>query len=553
MHRRFCPLQGKCGRAPISEKNTAKMQLGVAIVAYQKREAMFIDGGWPKETRGVEFPGCGDARLRGRVCCEAKASTELKLLPTAGRMTSDEKAIKHRTLTNSRWSGISQMTLVEHSLCPLQPPSGPFVHTPRFEFFEGKRKRSATATIDCRRGLRPEDDAYLWALLANALREPEPQLVTYVGVRYLLRSVGLSSSGRSTELLRQILFRLGGVRYSNDHFYDPVKQERRSVDFSFLSTDIPRNTDSFRPWRIAWDPLFFEFVQAWGGFLGFDLPMYRCLRPATGRLFLYLKKLLYKRKVTHYIDVRSLATNTLGFAETLKNGVRNSKVRECAKELARHGIISLEEPSTLIESIGTGQGKTYRCRFYRGPAFDCSRNNSVSVDEAGGPTFDLLLQVGLEVNVAAKMLRDFPVGMLNKWADVTLAAKEAGAGFKKGPEAFFVANVKADARDGRPLPEWYHRLRKQEELAEWDKVAKEFSAARRCNEDPGGECSADGFAAYLRSDEGRAQYEELVREVFPHDPQQALSHMRRQFDESAKGAAASGDGLTPLGRILRNR
>ena len=420
------------------------------------------------------------------------------------------------------------------------------MHRPGFEFFEGKKKRHATATIDCRRGLRAEDDAYLWAMLANALREPEPQLVSYCGVRYLLRTVGLSESGRSTELLRQVLHRLGGVRYSNDHFYDPIKHERRSVDFGFLSTDIPRNKDSFRPWRIGWDPLFFEYVQAWGGFLGFDLDTYRSLRPATGRLYLYLKKLLFKRNVTHYINVQNLATHTLGFSATLRVGEQNRKVRQCASELAGLGIITLSDPKELIEVVGSGRGKGYRCRFHRGSAFEQSASKPQR-SEAQGPTFDLLQQVGLDANVAARMLQDYPTAMLSKWADVALAGKEAGAKFRTGPEAFFVASVKADAKSGRPLPEWYHRLRKEEELASWEEAAKNVSDFGRKSKEPQ-KSEPASFAAHLKSESGRAHFERLLRDVFEGDASQALSHLRREFDaasnrkEEARPAA--------LGKIL---
>ena len=76
------------------------------------------------------------------------------------------KESPRRRLKHSRWSGISQLTLVEHSLCPLEPPEGGYRHEPEYFYFKDGKKRTATAVVECPLGLNPKDERSLWRLVA---------------------------------------------------------------------------------------------------------------------------------------------------------------------------------------------------------------------------------------------------------------------------------------------------------------------------------------------------------------------------------------------------
>ena len=267
------------------------------------------------------------------------------------------------------WSGISQLTLVEHSLCPLDAPRGPLIHEPEYSFYTRGRRRTGRAEIRSLLGLKPEDEFYLWGILALVFSEKEPDPNYYASARYLLERLGLSQGGKSTENLRNAIHRLGNVRYRNGEFYDPVRKEHRDIGFGFWSYDLPMRDGSLRPWRISIDPVFFDFCKAAGGFLAFDLEVYRELRPASRRLFLFIKKLFYRNKdATPYLDVRDLAVHTLGFSDALRAADYNRKVCACSMDLAKRGMIRLPEGEirTLCEKVGKGN---YRVRFHKGPHF----------------------------------------------------------------------------------------------------------------------------------------------------------------------------------------
>ena len=39
------------------------------------------------------------------------------------------------------WTGVSQLSLVEHALCPLDPPEGPFEHVGEYFYYvDGKKQ-----------------------------------------------------------------------------------------------------------------------------------------------------------------------------------------------------------------------------------------------------------------------------------------------------------------------------------------------------------------------------------------------------------------------------
>jgi hypothetical protein len=136
-----------------------------------------------------------------------------------------------------------------------------------------------------------------------------------------LRKLGLispdSKGGKSYRLFRDALRRLSAVRYQNERFYDPIRQEYRSVSFGLFSYSLPLELDSPRAWRIVWDSLFFEYCSAAASQLSFDLETYRQLDHASRRLFLLLSKVFWRRPLSPHFEVRYLAVNVLGFSANL--------------------------------------------------------------------------------------------------------------------------------------------------------------------------------------------------------------------------------------------
>ena len=58
------------------------------------------------------------------------------------------------------------MTLVEHCLCPLQPRTRAFVHEAEYLYFRDGRRRAGRCEVTCPLKLKPDDEFYLWGLLA---------------------------------------------------------------------------------------------------------------------------------------------------------------------------------------------------------------------------------------------------------------------------------------------------------------------------------------------------------------------------------------------------
>ena len=151
------------------------------------------------------------------------------------------------------------------------------------------------------------------------------------------------TGGRRFDLFRASIGRLSTVSYRNDHFYDPIRGEHRSVGFGFLSYSLPVDPESSRAWRFAWDPIFFEFCQASAGALRFDFEMYRALDPACRRLYLLLKKIFWRADVSPEFDLHDLAVNVIGFAATQETWKLKQKVVRCIEILLAHRIIRLPE------------------------------------------------------------------------------------------------------------------------------------------------------------------------------------------------------------------
>lgn len=409
--------------------------------------------------------------------------------------------------------GLSQLTLVEHALCPLDARLSlreNLVHECEYFFTDAqKHRRKARVRVNCPDGLSANDEFFLWGLLALTFSEREPTIDFYATPHFCLTRLQKISSGskggKSYALFRQAIERLSMVRYRNERFYDPIRREHRDVSFGFFSYSLPVDPDTSRAWRIVWDPLFFEFCQAAGSQLSFDLETYRELDCASRRLFLLLKKLFWRKKVSPSFDVRHLAVDVLGFSSKSSQRKLNDKLKSSVDKLVEREIINLpsgvSQAGELIEKKKKG---VYCIRFVRGNYFrrPASRSKQAAIRDSA--LFEPLQAIGFDDRAIVRILNDHPAGLIQLWSDVTLAALErrGRSFFRRSPQAYFMDNIRNAAEGHRTPADWYWELQKEEER----------KRARAQREDRGIQAAAetDGdFESYLSAD-GRAVFEEVI-------------------------------------------
>ncbi len=375
-----------------------------------------------------------------------------------------------RRKTWRRWSGLGQLSLVEHSLCPLDPAASlveNLVHDSAFFYMDGNRHyRQARARIISPSGLSASDEFYLWGLLALTFAQPQADANLFATPHYCLRQLGVIDQlarrgGHQYQQFAKAIERLSQVTYLNDRFYDPVRAERRKVSFGFLSYSLPLDPESSRAWRIAWDPIFFDLVQAAGGSFRFDLATYRELDLANRRLFLLLSKILSRRQTSPRFELRHLAVSVLGFASTIATRDLKVKVWRCVERLADLQVVKPVGKESLFCKTKRGE---YVMVLERGAYFTKRRTADTRPTVPETPIHDLLRGLGFDDHGICRLLRRFSMPMLREWTDITQTAKERfGAGFfKKSPQAFLVDNLKNAAKGTRTPPDWWHEVRRAE-------------------------------------------------------------------------------------------
>ncbi len=370
-------------------------------------------------------------------------------------------------------TGLGQLSLVEHALCPLDARVSlveNLVHDSAYHFTDkNHHQQTAKARVFCPLGLSATDEFFLWGLLALTFSEPEPDHEFHATPHFCLRRLGVIDQngrrgGRQYREFSEAIERLSAVNYRNEHFYDPVRAEHRKVSFGFLSYSLPLDPESSRAWRIVWDPLFFEFVQAASGRFRFDLDTYRELDPAGRRLFLFVSKLFYRRAATPPLDLDHLGVNVLGFSGTVSAYNLKVKVARCVTRLVETGILG-SIPGELFAKRGPG---TYSVVLTRGPYFDDRKAvGQPTAQKEDSPLFESLKAIGFDEPGIRTVIGRHPPRLLREWADITLAARErfGESFFTKSPSAFFVDNVRNAALGTRTAPDWWHDLRQAERLA----------------------------------------------------------------------------------------
>lgn len=384
-----------------------------------------------------------------------------------------KKAFAKKRLFTS--SGYGQLTLVEHSLCPLDPAVSlgeNFVHDVSYVFTDRNRhSQLAHAKVICPLGLSAHDEFFLWGLLSLAVSQPSAEREFYATPHYCLRRLGVIDQfqrrgGRQYQQFLESLTRLSSVVYQNDRFYDPVRAEHRQVSFGFFSFSLPTDPDSSRAWRISWNPLFFEFVMAAAGGLRFDLGTYRPLEPASRRLFLLLSKIFRRRAVSPRFALHNLACDVLGFATTVSVADLKKKVRRCVERLVDHEIVSPISADKLFEKQGVGD---YLVTVERGRYFDTSLTQTTP-NVADSALYESLSSLGLDAATVLRLIKQYSVSVLQEWVDITLAARErfSESFFRKSAAAYFIDNVREATESGRRPPDWWLDLRKAEIRAQAD-------------------------------------------------------------------------------------
>lgn len=382
----------------------------------------------------------------------------------------------HSKFATSFVNGLGQLSLVEHSLCPLDcrvSLRSNLVHETEYSYCDkSRRMQQAHVRVMCPLGLSAQDEFYLWGLLALALRQPQPTAEFHATPHYCLRQLGIIDAGhrrggRQYQQFANAVERLSVVNYLNDRFFDPVRAEHRRVSFGFFSYSLPMEDESSRAWRFYFDQAFFQFIQAAGGALAFDLTIYRRLDPASRRLFLLASK-VFPRRESLSLNLKHLAVNVLGLSPHLIARDKLAKTRRCLQRLADHRIVAPES----VSAINKRSRGEYDVRLTRGAYYE--RRRYATVDHVESPMAEGLTELGLDSATVARVLRKYRHAVLREWLDITLAAKErfGMSFFKRSPAAYFLDNVKHASAGQRTPPDWWHEVRKAEELRRADQFRR---------------------------------------------------------------------------------
>jgi hypothetical protein len=263
--------------------------------------------------------------------------------------------------------------------------------------------------------------------------------------------------GRQYKQFAEAIRRLSAVTYMNDGFYDPIREEHRRVSFRFFSYSLPVDLESSRSWRIAWDPIFFEMVQAAAGHFRFDLAVYRELDAASRRMFLFVSKVLPRRPKLNALRLEHVAINILGFSPSVATRDMKVKVSKCLQNLVDLNVLS------DAEVFKTSPGR-YFVRLSRGPYFAQKSQRAFIASAEDSPLFETLQHIGFEEAAAARLISKFPTRLLSEWADITQAAIErfGVSYFHKSPMAYLVDSVMKASTGTRTAPDWWQDLKRAE-------------------------------------------------------------------------------------------
>lgn len=374
--------------------------------------------------------------------------------------------MRHKS-SNQISNGVGQLTIVEHALCPIDGRESlheQLRHETTFRFTDKERKRrTGRVRVFCPLGLSPNDEFYLWGLLALTLADESSAGELHATRHYILRNLGIINpgsrrGGRQYAAFTEAIDRVAAIQYFNDSFYDPIRAEHTRINFKFFSYSQPGDQSSSRAWRIVWDPVFFQFAQAARGTLRFDLATYRKLDVASRRLYLFASKLLSRCDTTYPIDVGELTVDVLGYDPALNAAKQNARLRASLRRLVGCGVLRSGETRLYKRSK-----MRYSVVMAKGQLLNRRRADR----DFESPLLEPLRLLGFEPLDAQRLVSHFPRAMVREWIDITLAAEERFGRkfFTRSPAAYLRYNLnRAAAGTGTP-PDWWHEVRKAEERA----------------------------------------------------------------------------------------
>jgi hypothetical protein len=371
----------------------------------------------------------------------------------------------------AKTNGVGQLSLVEHALCPLDSRKslrvGQVFKTGYFYTNEKRQRKRSNVEVICPLGLSAVDEFNLWGMLALTLANKETDGNLFATRYYILSQLGVIDcgsrrGGRQYSDLTASLERLSAVTYRSDAFYDPIRAEHRKASFGLLSFSAPQDEKSDRAWRVAWDPVFFEFIKPIGGSLRFNFELYSQLDPASRRLFLFLAKMFKRRTTSGRLELKHLAIDMLGYSPTVSNRDVRIKVQRSIKRLEENGVLAKHSDHEFIKRDGQ-----YTIMLHRGRDYSRVSDSPLNIES---PLIEPLQRIGLDNRAIQRTLSKFSVRLLNQWTDITLAAIERyGKGkpfFNKCPAAFLVDNLNHAAKGTRLPPDWWHEIRRAEERSQ---------------------------------------------------------------------------------------
>ena len=375
------------------------------------------------------------------------------------------------------YNGVGQLTLVEHALCPLDTRVSlveSLVHETEYSYTDSaKRRRSANVRVFCPLGLLPQDELFIWGLLALTLADENADGELHATRHYLLSQLGLIDAksrrgGRQYKRFTDAIDRIAAIQYFNDGFYDPIRSEHRKINFGFFSYSLPDEVNSSRAWRIVWDPIFFELAKAARGALRFDLDVYRKLDVASRRLYLFASKLLSRTEVTHPMGVSEIVTDVLGYDPGLDAFEQNARLRRCLRRLVEVGVLSRKD---------TRMYKRAKNRYSVVMAKGILLRKPPTKPQIESPFFQPLCDIGFEPRDAHRLISKYAGHLVREWIDITLAAKERfGLGFfKRSPAAYLRYYLQRAAAGKDGPPDWWLKIRKAEEHARAERARKRRS------------------------------------------------------------------------------
>ena len=379
--------------------------------------------------------------------------------------------------------GMSQVSLVESALCPLDyQPGVALVHQSEFIYYDTqRRRRTGRVTVRAPIGLSPTDELILYGLLAISFADARPALELSATPHFLCRQLGLPIGGDHYGRLRESMRRLSEVTYRNSAWWDKPRSQHRDVGFHFLSHDLPSETDDDtehgrEPWTILWDPLFFRLMDQSRGFLWFDFTTYRALKNAAARRgFLLLQKIFHHREVSPQFDLRSFAVEQLGYSADLELKSIRQKVKALIKTWQELGIVAPgQDAEAFFQKLGPGR---WTLCMPRGPRFEkpASRPWPPGGAITDHPAYEILQGLGLAHGEIAELFTRYKDQMIYVTRVALLSrtlSRQQRAGVEGG-RALFYKNLETLGMEAAGQEILEHRTRalyeqrRGEALAAW--------------------------------------------------------------------------------------